>query len=1410
MKCLFNNPRHIPTNRSNSPTFLKFISFAFSLTFMLLFSSVSHAQAEYANIFETGVGPNTGIGTFSANCAGQPDFEIEVTGDVAAGDTNIPGSISGDGTFGISDAPAFESVYGGSVATADNIEVEVEGAPGAAGQPITNTVVTTLYFGTKASPEPTAPGALGFIIADVEQDQVIVCALDANGDPVPTSVIAGWYRNSFDGDVADTGVSGGIGCTNADDPYTDPVWDASTGTLVGGYSPVSGVKQTVYSPELCDNEAGSAWFVVDIPITQLILKSQALGEAPDDPSQHFLIASLCEEFDLALEKTLSSTPPFMPGDQVTFDIEVFNQGTLDASNIEVTDYIPTGMTLVGGGAFTGAAANTAVATITSLPAGSSTTVTITLMIDSNFTGTTITNTAEITDVDNTYTFGTEMITFADEDNPIAVQQGTNDDVTELNSNGDIDDEAANTPGAADNPNDIDDYDLEQIMVVQTYDLALIKVETSSGPYAAGEDVTFEIRVCNQGTLPSGSVEITDNIPAGMMLSGADTNNWSGMPDGPVTNMLNNILPGQCASVNIVLTIDPDFMGTNIINNAEISMDDGNDIDSTPNDNSQPDDIADDNALDEDAADGGDDEDPEQITVEQVYDLALTKVETSAGPYTPGDDVSYRIKVCNQGTLNSDAVSVIDNIPAGMTLSSSDANNWTGPIAGPVSKSIAQILPMECDSIDIILTIDDSFMGTSLINNAEIGSDSGNDIDSTPGDNSQPDDLVDNDAEDEDAADGGDDEDPEQIMVEQTYDLALVKKETSAGPYSAGDDVSYQISVCNQGTLNSGAVTVADNIPVGMTLSTSDANNWSGPIAGPVTNSIAQVAPMTCDTINIILTIDPSFMGTSIINNAEIRSDSGNDVDSTPGDNSQPDDLVDDDALDENAADGGDDEDPALIQVEQIYDLALTKVEESTGPYGPGDDVTYKITVCNQGTMMSGAVEVTDDIPAGMTLSTADNNNWSGMPSGPVTNMISDITPTTCEELLIILTIDEDFTGTTLVNNAQISDDSGNDSDSTPNDNSQPNDFADDDNFDEMDGGDDEDPEQITVVQFFDLALIKQETSAGPYLPGDDVTFTITVENQGTITANFFQVKDNIPAGMTLSTSDSNGWAGPATGPVTNNVIMTLEPGMTKTIEIILTIDPAFTGTTITNNAEISADDNDDVDSTTDDNSQPDDFADDDSLIETDGGDDEDPEQVDVCFCDATADAGRMEFPATSEGCLDMMGSTVTLMGVPNGTAVIPAGYVLGYILTEGVDFGIVAVGPTSTFVVDIPGWFTIHPIVYNPDVLDLNTFADNGLTIFDVEDLLANDPCLCGDVDKIGVELGSYFCCLDMLQIDMNPVPPLLHDANIGLMSKGTVNMPSSATYFTGGQFVEMQSGFEVIQGSVFEASIAPCAETGN
>lgn len=193
-----------------------------------------------------------------------------------------------------------------------------------------------------------------------------------------------------------------------------------------------------------------------------------------------------------------------------------------------------------------------------------------------------------------------------------------------------------------------------------------------------------------------------------------------------------------------------------------------------------------------------------------YDLALTKVTTSTGPYVPGSNVVFDICVVNQGTLDAADVEVTDYIQTGMNFVSSPDFVLTN---GVYVATIPSILAGNTECVEITLMIDQSFMGTSLSNDAEITADDGDDIDSTPGDDATPIDVGDND--DTSSMTGGDDQDPEVGMIGQTYDLALAKTITSMGPYASGDNVDFEICVINQGTLDAADVEVTDYIPSDM-------------------------------------------------------------------------------------------------------------------------------------------------------------------------------------------------------------------------------------------------------------------------------------------------------------------------------------------------------------------------------------------------------------------------------------------------------------------------------------------------------------------------------------------------------------------------------------------------------------------
>ncbi len=159
-----------------------------------------------------------------------------------------------------------------------------------------------------------------------------------------------------------------------------------------------------------------------------------------------------------------------------------------------------------------------------------------------------------------------------------------------------------------------------------FDLALTKVYSDyidnnmDGVISVGDDLIFTITVFNQGTLEAFDVAVTDYFTAGELIYVSSAlNGMSATVTGVTDNGTNgfeidNIPAGSSAAVDVTLTIDPAFVGTQIINNAEITFasdSDGGplamDEDSTPNDDSgTPPETGTDNETDDDSNGGMDD------------------------------------------------------------------------------------------------------------------------------------------------------------------------------------------------------------------------------------------------------------------------------------------------------------------------------------------------------------------------------------------------------------------------------------------------------------------------------------------------------------------------------------------------------------------------------------------------------------------------------------------------------------------------------------------------------------------------------------------------------------------------------------------------------------------------------------
>ncbi len=988
-----------------------------------------------------------------------------------------------------------------------------------------------------------------------------------------------------------------------------------------------------------------------------------------DEDDHDPAEVIVEPFDLALTKVLANGQSAMvePGDNVTFTIRVINQGMIPADNIVVTDYVPAGMSfnpaLNPGWSLNGNGDPSRTITVPGgLQPGASRTVNITLTVDDPLpAGAKLVNFAEISDA-------------TDEDgNAVQDIDSTPDDVdgndTYLADN--------YVSGDANEGEDEDDHDPAEV-IVEPFDLALVK-ELAAGQAAMvepGDEVSFTINVINQGMIPADNIVITDYVPAGMAFNPALNPGWSLNGNGdPATTITiaGGLLPGASTSVNIVLTVDDPLMaGLTLVNFAEISGatdEDGNavlDVDSTPDDVDNNDTYLSDNDTSGNGNEGEDedDHDPAQVTVE-AFDLALVKKLAAGQPYLvePGDNITYTIEVINQGMIPADNIEITDYVPAGMTFNPALNPAWgTNGNGDPftVLSIVGGLLPGQSITVNLVLTVNAPLpSGANLVNFAEISGatdEDGNavqDIDSTPDDVDDNDTyLVDNDVSGN-GNEGEDEDDHDQAtVIVEPFDLALVKV-LSAGQSATvepGDDVSFTIRVINQGMIPADNIVVTDYVPTGMSFNPALNPAWSLNGNGdPQTTIIVAggLQPGTSTTVDIILSVDdPLSAGLMLVNFAEISGatdEDGNpvqDVDSTPDDVDGNDTYLVDNSVSGNANEGDDedDHDPATVIVE-AFDLALVKQLAPNQPamVEPGEDVTFAITVINQGMIPADNIVVTDYVPTGMSFNPALNPAWSLNANGdPATTLTiaGGLQPGASITVNITLTVDDPLAaGTSLLNFAEITDATDEDGNAVEDIDSTPDDVDGNDTFlsdNDVSGngneGEDEDDHDVAevIVEPFDLALFKELGAGQPATvePGDTVLFTITVVNQGMIPADNIEVVDYVPAGMSFDATLNAGWALNGNGdPATViNIAGGLQPGASTTVDIYLVVDaPLAAGTSLVNFAEVASATDEDGNAVQDIDSTPDDTDDNDTYLQDNdidgdglnGGDEDDHDPATV-------------------------------------------------------------------------------------------------------------------------------------------------------------------------------------------------------
>ena len=449
-------------------------------------------------------------------------------------------------------------------------------------------------------------------------------------------------------------------------------------------------------------------------------------------------------------------------------------------------------------------------------------------------------------------------------------------------------------------------------------------------------------------------------------------------------------------------------------------------------------------------------------------------------------------------------------------------------------------------------------------------------------------------------------------VKKIYDLALTKTiQNQKDSYTKGENITFAITVHNQGELVARNIEITDYLPAGLELK--DAN-WlqenrmiKTTIAGPIN-------PGQSKTVTLTTRIKPDFSGTDMLNLAEISKDNSGeygttDKDSTPDKNKNNDCFLEGKHLITGNGKAGsvancnettdeDDHDGVRFPVRDpkkpIYDLALTKtIQNQKDSYTKGENITFAITVHNQGELVARNIEVTDYLLTGLELKDV---NWLQENGMIKTTIAGPINPGQSKTVTLTARIKPDFSGTDILNLAEISkDNSGEygttDKDSTPDKNKNNDCFLEGKhlisgngkagsvaNCNETTDEDDHDGVRFPVRDpkkpIYDLALTKQVKAPrkNSYSLGDELTFVITVHNQGELVARNIEVTDYLPKGLILKDSKWN--FNPQTRKATYQIpgeITVSGPNSSRSIEMTVVIDGDFKGSTILNKAEISRD-----------------------------------------------------------------------------------------------------------------------------------------------------------------------------------------------------------------------------------------------
>jgi large repetitive protein len=687
--------------------------------------------------------------------------------------------------------------------------------------------------------------------------------------------------------------------------------------------------------------------------------------------------------DLALRKTILTTGEVFPGSNVVFKIDVFNQGANQVTEVKVSDYVPAGLTLNDlDWTQTG---NVAVYNNPNLiiNAGQSVPLTINFKVNANYTGATIRNNAEVSAAkgalgETVVDIDSNLDNIANNDTTIA-----DNDITQNGKNGGDEDDfdyAVLTLGKFVTIGDYVWNDLNKNGVQDLTDPgisgAVVRLENPDGSIVNTTLTDAGGKYLFSNVLP-GTYLVAVNIPSGFQLTSPNTGTNDNVDSD--FNLANGKTDAKVfTSGQNDISIDAGFFAQscNQINSVSTSKPnicagDTSTIQAISTGNVQIEWYA--------AATGGN----ALFTSNSGQNLKV--IPTVATTYyaqianLPVGCSATRIPITLN--INARASAPIVNTPidlcTGSTLNlntkiTSGVSTVNGVFewhVGPLSTSALVANAAAVTAAGTYYAFEKSSIGCYSISAPAvvIAKDCGKPID---------------------------------LELSKTADKRIV---------NVNDNILFTITVINKGPNRATNIKISDKLPTSLTFVSSNTLTNVGGTLGlniPALDSGQTVSYTYIAKANIIGTI---------INVAEVASADQKDGDSNPG----------------NAAtvneDDDDDEVINVVDPNPSADLSLTKAA-SGSTFFTNDNVTYTVSVKNNGPSVATNVEVRDLLPAGLTLISANSGDLVIVKGDTITATFNKIEVGQELDLFIVAKITK---GGSIVNRAEVMKSSLPDPDSTP-------------------------------------------------------------------------------------------------------------------------------------------------------------------------------------------------------------------------------------------------------------------------------------------------------------------------------------------------------------------------------------------